>query len=114
MFRYLLITATILAISSAAAGAADYPVYSLVRINTVSDSDLRIVESLPFDVASVGDDYVDAVVPRDRISMLDDAGLDYRIEIEDMTGFYQARLASEKLVGVGSMGGYRTLSLHCR
>jgi murein tripeptide amidase MpaA len=83
-------------------------VYSLARIDLRTDADLETVRSLHLDLVWQEDDYVDAVIQSDRLHILEDAGLSYSIEIEDMTAFYRNRLAG-RVDGVGSMGGYRTL-----
>jgi len=101
-----IIMVAVLALSSAAYGNE---IYSLVRVNLQDETTLETVRSLYLDVTMVDKDFAEVVIYADRLKILDDAGLSYSVEIEDMTAFYSARLAGKK-GGVGSMGGYRTLS----
>jgi len=79
--------------------------YSTVRITLDKKTDYQIVQSLGFDVVTLGEGYAEAIMtPRD-LELLRSSGLKYTITIDDMTAFYRSRLDQSR-----AMGGYRTLS----
>ena len=113
MHRSLLCALAISIAIAVASAAYGKQLYSLVRVDLSAHADLEKFRALYLDVTWIEDSYADVVIEADRLSILDDAGLDYAVQIADMSAFYRSRLA-EREGGVGSMGGFRTIRIDRR
>ncbi len=78
---------------------------SQVRVAIDNRADYLTLKGLELDETFVGDKYIDVLVNAEELSRLEESGLNFSVEIPDLTAFYQSRLDPAK-----DMGGYRTLS----